>query len=100
MTMSDDKNNYELIEHHGIIGNMRTAALVSLKGVIDFLSFPRFDSPTIFASLLDKDKGGYFSIAPQMYDAVSKQLYIPGTAVLITRFFSETGIAEVTDYMP
>jgi GH15 family glucan-1,4-alpha-glucosidase len=100
MAMMDDKNDYELIEHHGIIGNMRTAALVSLKGVIDFLSFPRFDAPTVFASLLDKDKGGHFSIAPQMNDVVSRQLYIPGTAVLITRFFSETGIAEVTDYMP
>jgi len=79
---------------------MKTAALVSLNGSIDFMSFPHFDSPTIFASLLDAKKGGYFSVEPQMEEMTSKQLYIPGTAVLITRFFSESGIAEITDYMP
>jgi len=94
------KTGFEPIEHHGIIGNMRTAALVSLTGCIDFLCAPRFDSPSVFASLLDQQAGGAFTITPKMKDVVTKQLYIPFTAVLITRFFSDTGIAEITDYMP
>lgn len=92
--------SYPDIENHGIIGNMRTAALVATDGTIDFLCFPKFDSPTIFASLLDSERGGYFSIVPEMKEIKTKQLYIPGTAILITRFFSDDGIVEVTDYMP
>jgi len=91
---------YLPIEDYGIIGNMKTVALVSLEGAIDFMCFPDFDSPTIFASLLDKEKGGSFSIVPQLADCKTKQLYIPGTAILLTRFFSDDGIVEVTDYMP
>lgn len=79
---------------------MKTIALVSLQGTIDFMCFPDFDSPTIFASLLDKDKGGCFSVLPQFENFKTKQLYIPGTAVLLTRFFADEGIAELTDYMP
>ncbi|MBE7178725.1 MAG: glycoside hydrolase family 15 protein, partial [Mucilaginibacter polytrichastri] len=94
------RRTYEPIENYGIIGNLKTVALVSLKGSIDFMSFPNFDSPTVFASILDAGKGGYFSIEPQMQDYTSKQLYIPGTAVLLTRFFSDEGIAEISDYMP
>ena len=52
------------IENHGIIGDLHTAALVGMDGSIDFMSFPRFDSPTIFAALLDPEKGGHFQIAP------------------------------------
>lgn len=88
------------IEDYGIIGNMKTIAMVSLQGSIDFMCFPDFDSPTIFASLLDREKGGSFSIDPQLDAVKTKQLYIPGTAVLLTRFFSDDGIAEVTDFMP
>ncbi|MFD0766911.1 glycoside hydrolase family 15 protein [Mucilaginibacter lutimaris] len=94
------KRPYQPIENYGVIGNMQTVALVSLTGSIDFMCFPRFDSPTIFASLLDAKKGGYFSIEPQMTGVKQKQLYMPGTAILITRFFSDEGIAELTDYMP
>lgn len=95
-----DTNNYQPIENYGIIGNMKTSALVGMDGSIDFLCSPRFDSPSIFARLLDHEKGGYFSIEPQMKDMNYKQLYLPETAVLITRFFSEEGIVEITDYMP
>jgi GH15 family glucan-1,4-alpha-glucosidase len=98
--MKHTERAYQPIENYGIIGNLRTTALVSLTGSIDFMSFPRFDSPTIFASILDKDRGGYFSVEPELTDNHSKQLYIPGTAVLLTRFFSDDGIAELTDYMP
>ena len=98
--MDHIEKNYEPVENHGIIGNLQTVAMVALSGTIDFMCFPDFDSPTLFASLLDSKKGGYFSIEPELKDCHSKQLYIPDTAVLLTRFFSEDGIAEVTDYMP
>ncbi|WP_406826449.1 glycoside hydrolase family 15 protein [Pedobacter sp. KACC 23697] len=94
------KRPFQPIENYGVIGNLKTVALVSLKGSIDFLCVPKFDSPTVFASLLDSEKGGYFSVEPQLENFTSKQLYLPGTAVLLTRFFAEHGIAELSDYMP
>ncbi|RZM22477.1 MAG: glycoside hydrolase family 15 protein, partial [Pedobacter sp.] len=93
-------SGYLPIEDYGIIGNMKTVALVSLDASIDFMCFPDFDAPTVFARLLDKDNGGSFKIVPQMENCKTKQLYIPGTSVLLTRFFSDEGIAEITDYMP
>jgi GH15 family glucan-1,4-alpha-glucosidase len=98
--MKHSERTFQPIENYGIIGNLKTVALVSLTGSIDFMSFPQFDSPTIFASLLDSTKGGYFSVEPELENFNSKQLYIPGTAILLTRFFSDSGIAELTDYMP
>ncbi len=91
---------YEPIENYGIIGNLNTLALVSIRGSIDFLCFPQFDSPSVFAALLDVEKGGCFAIHPQLKDVTHKQLYLPETAILITRFFSEEGMAEITDFMP
>jgi len=93
-------NKYEPIQNYGIIGNLNTVALVSLKGSIDFMSFPRFDSPTIFTKLLDAAKGGSFSIQPAHADITYKQLYFPDSTILITRFFSNEGIAELIDFMP
>ena len=98
MSKSDEK--YLPIEDYGIIGNLQTAALVSLTGSIDFMCFMRFDSPTIFCRLLDADHGGHFSVQPLMQDMVTKQLYLPDSNILVTRFFSEEGIAEIIDYMP
>jgi GH15 family glucan-1,4-alpha-glucosidase len=94
------QDNYLPIEDYGIIGNLQTVALVSLNASIDYCCFPRFDSPSIFCKLLDAKRGGHFSITPQMSDPVSKQLYLPDTNVLVTRFFSDEGIAEIIDYMP
>ena len=94
------KQKYEPIQNYGIIGNLHTVALVSLKGSIDFMSFPRFDSPTVFTKLLDANKGGSFSIEPTHDDLNYKQLYFPDTAILITRIFSNEGIAELIDFMP
>ena len=88
------------IEDYGIIGNLHTAALISLKGSIDFMSFVRFDSPTIFCSILDSEKGGQFAICPLMSNMISKQMYIPDTNILVTRFFADEGIAELIDFMP
>ena len=91
---------YPNISDHGLIGDLQTAALVSTDGVVDWFCCPRFDSPSVFASLLDADKGGYFRIAPDRDDYVSRQLYFPDTAVLITRFLTPDGVGEVHDFMP
>jgi GH15 family glucan-1,4-alpha-glucosidase len=91
---------YERIESYGVIGNMRTAALVSTCGSIDWLCFPRFDSPSVFAALIDDRRGGRFRIAPSDESVAKKQLYWPDTNVLTTRFLSEAGVAEVDDFMP
>lgn len=100
-TKNENYNSlYEPIGNYGIIGNLHTVALVSIKGSIDFMCFTRFDSPTIFAKLLDARKGGSFSICPLMKNVDNKQLYHPNTNILISRFFAEEGIAEVIDYMP
>ncbi len=89
-----------LIEQHGLIGNMRSAALVSTDGVIDFYCFPNFDSPSVFASLLDQEKGGCFQIKPQIASMRTKQIYLSDTNILVTRFLSDKGVAEITDFMP
>jgi GH15 family glucan-1,4-alpha-glucosidase len=91
---------YQPIENYGIIGDLKTIALVGLNGSIDFMCFPDFDSPSIFASLLDKDKGGYFQICPHLQGMKLKQLYLPDTNVLLTRFLCKDGVGEITDFMP
>ncbi|WFG34193.1 glycoside hydrolase family 15 protein [Candidatus Lucifugimonas marina] len=90
---------YKRIEDYGLIGNMHTAALVGNDGSIDWLCLPFFDSPAIFNSILDDDKGGRFSISA--VDAVdNRQIYFPETNILITRFGSDHSAAQVTDFMP
>ena len=91
---------YPNIGDHGLIGDLQTAALVTTDGCIDWFCCPRFDSPSVFASLLDADKGGECRIAPDRDDYVSRQLYIPDTAILVTRFMTPDGVGEVHDFMP
>lgn len=91
---------YQPIENYGIVGDLNTIALISLHGSIDFMCFPDFDSPSIFAALLDADKGGKFMITPAFDEMKTKQLYVPDTNVLLTRFLSEDGVGEITDFMP
>ena len=91
---------YQPIENYGIIGNMRTAVLVGMNGSIDWFCCPNFDSPSVFAAILDDKKGGRFSIAPAGSGVTNKQMYWPGTNVLVTRFLSEEGVGEVIDFMP
>jgi len=93
-------NRYAPIEDYGVIGDLHTVALVGMDGSIDFLCLPYFDSPSVFAALLDADRGGRFQIAPQLDDAAHQQLYLPDTNVLLTRFLSDAGVAEVSDFMP
>ena len=91
--------SYKRIEDYGLIGNMHTAALVGNDGSIDWLCLPFFDSPAVFNSILDDEKGGRFSISA--IDAVdNRQIYFPETNVLITRFGSDHSAAQVTDFMP
>jgi GH15 family glucan-1,4-alpha-glucosidase len=89
-----------LIERHGVIGNMQSAALVSTGADIDFYCLPDFDSPSVFAGLLDSKRGGHFSIEPVKGNWRTKQQYLPDTNILVTRFLSDDGIAEITDLMP
>jgi GH15 family glucan-1,4-alpha-glucosidase len=96
----DNDSDYQPIENYGIIGDLNTVALVGLNGSVDFLCLPDFDSPTVFAALLDKNKGGYFKIRPVQTGVKLKQLYLPDTNVLLTRFLSAEGVGELTDFMP
>ncbi|MFD4431622.1 trehalase-like domain-containing protein [Nocardia sp. NPDC058497] len=88
------------MDEHGIVGDLQTAALVSAAGTIDWWCAPRFDSPSVFASLLDSEKGGHCSIAVDTTAAGTvRQLYLPDTAVLVTRFSGPDGVGEVADFM-
>src|SRR5258707_445687 len=92
--------SYQPIENYGIIGNMRTAALVGMNGSIDWYCSPHFDSPSVFGAILDDEKGGRFKIAPVAEQLKSRQFYWPSTNILVTRFLHEDGIAELEDFMP
>ena len=85
--------------NYGIVGNCRSAALVSAKGSMEWLCLPHFDSSSVFGKLLDSDKGGSFEIIPQSVRETS-QFYIPRTNILVTRFNCMDGIFEVHDFMP
>ncbi|MFJ6755963.1 glycoside hydrolase family 15 protein [Streptomyces sp. NPDC091273] len=102
---------YPPIAEHGLIGDLQTCALVSSEGVLNWFCSPRFDSPSIFASLLDDSRGGYFAItadvlpvsddeSPGTAEVVNQQLYMADTAVLMTRFLTPEGVGEVIDFMP
>ena len=93
-------SKYPLIADHGLIGNLQTAALVTIDGTIDWFCAPRFDSPSIFGCLLDHDHGGHFRIRPTVDVFNQQQLYYPDTAILVTRFLTEAGVGEVVDFMP
>ncbi|MEU6985890.1 glycoside hydrolase family 15 protein [Streptomyces sp. NPDC046324] len=93
-------DEFPLIEDHGLIGDLQTAALVTTDATIDWFCCPRFDSPSVFGALLDRTKGGHFTVRPAAGTYTTKQLYHPDTAVLVTRFMTEAGAGEVVDFMP
>src|SRR5262245_16449088 len=93
------RSGYLPIADHGIIGDLHSVALVGTEGTIDWYCPQRFDAPSVFGSLLDKDKGGFYRIAPAGDDWTSTQFYFPDTNVLVTRFLSPSGVAEVIDFM-
>ncbi|WP_281286718.1 glycoside hydrolase family 15 protein [Catellatospora sichuanensis] len=94
-----EAGRYLAIADHGLIGDMRSVALVGVNGTIDWYCCPRFDSPSVFASLLDADRGGRFELAAAV-PAQTKQFYFPDTNVLITRFYAYDGVGEIQDFMP
>src|SRR5215213_1210463 len=91
----EDTTGYQPIENYGIIGDLHSVALVGMDGAIDWLCLPRFDSPSVFAAILDDKKGGRFKIAPIGDGVRCKQFYWPDTNVLVTRFFTPDGVGEV-----
>lgn len=91
---------YKPIGDYGVIGDLHTVALVGRDGSIDFLCLPSFDSPSVFAALVDAERGGRFELAPVLDRAARRQIYLPDTNVLLTRFLDDAGIAEVSDFMP
>src|SRR5262245_62286383 len=93
-------SRYAPIGEYGVIGDLHTVALVGMDASIDFLCLPYFDSPSVFAALVDSERGGRFQIAPLLGSAARKQLYLPDTNVLLTRFLDDSGVAEVSDFMP
>ena len=90
---------YLPIAEHGLIGDLRSVALVGTNGTIDWYCCPSFDAPSIFGAILDAERGGCFELAASV-PARTKQFYFPDTNVLITRFFTEDGVGEVQDFMP
>ncbi|MFE2264384.1 glycoside hydrolase family 15 protein [Streptomyces griseosporeus] len=90
---------YLRVAEHGLIGDLRTVALVGTDGTIDWYCCPSFDAPSVFAAILDAERGGCFELAADG-PARTKQFYFPDTNVLITRFFTEEGVGEVQDFMP
>src|SRR5262245_33136179 len=92
--------SYTPIADYGVIGNLLTAALVSRSGSIDWFCYPHFDSPSVFAALLDREKGGRFIIEDTLEDVTCKQFYWPDSNVLVTRFLAADGVGEVIDFMP
>ena len=92
-------HRYTSLNDYGIIGNLETVALVGSDGSIDWCCLPSFDSPSVFGALLDHDRGGRFQVCP-VEEGTRKQLYLPDTNVLITRFLTRHGVGEVTDFMP
>ncbi|GLP77891.1 glucoamylase [Mycobacterium antarcticum] len=95
--MPDD---WPAIADHGMIGDLRTCALVGTDGTIDWFCAPRFDSPSVFGAILDTEHGGSWRLAPNGPISRTQQFYFPDTAVLITRFLTPDGVAEVHDFMP
>ncbi len=93
-------HDYLPISEHGVIGDLHSVALVGTDGTIDWYCCPRFDSPSVFGSILDREQGGYYRIAPARDGWTAKQLYLPETNVLITRFLTNEGVGEVADFMP
>ncbi|GAB2835284.1 hypothetical protein GCM10022221_37850 [Actinocorallia aurea] len=85
---------------HGMVGDLQTAALIARDGTVDWWCTPRFDSPGVFASLLDLRKGGHWSLEAPEEGGTVRQLHLPDTAILLTRFMGPGGVGEVGDFMP
>ncbi|MFJ2158207.1 glycoside hydrolase family 15 protein [Streptomyces sp. NPDC087856] len=93
-------DDYPPIADHGLVGDLQTAALIAADGTVDWWCTPRFDSPSVFASLLDSDRGGHCRLTADVEEEVTvRQLYLAGTAILVTRYMAPDGVGEVVDFM-
>src|SRR5258705_5898793 len=92
--------SFEPIENYGVIGNMRSIALVGVNGSIDFLCYPNFDSPTVFAALLDDERGGWFQIQPQLRGRRIREMHLSVPNKLVPRFLVDEGVGAVNAYIP
>lgn len=101
MTTSQASNDssHTPIEDYGVIGDLKTAALVGNRGSLDFLCYPEFDSPSVFCANTDAENGGRFQIEPLLEETRETHLYLPDTNVLLNRFLSEDGVAEISNFM-
>lgn len=97
---ADHLQNYLPIEEYGLIGDMRSVALVGTNGSIDWFCYPYIDSPSVFGRILDYEHGGYFRIYSTEPKTKVKQMYWPDTNILITRFLNDQGVCELIDFMP
>jgi len=95
---AEGRTRHAPIEDQGVIGDLQTAALVSTEGDIEWLCLPRFDSPSVFAALLDDERGGRFSVRCAGATR-TKQMYLPDSNILVTRFLGESSVGEVVDFM-
>jgi GH15 family glucan-1,4-alpha-glucosidase len=100
VAVAGEDDGYLPIAEHGLVGDLHTVALVGTNGTIDWYCCPAFDAPSVFGAILDKDRGGFYSLHPTGDEWTSRQLYFPDTNVLITRFFTPGGVGEVQDFMP
>ncbi|MCI2419306.1 glycoside hydrolase family 15 protein [Saccharopolyspora sp. K220] len=100
MTDEGHATGFAPIAEHGVIGDMRTAALVATDGAIDWFCCPQFDSPSVFGSIVGADRGGSWKIAPESHVDSHQQFYVPDSNVLITRFLTDDGVVEIHDFMP
>ncbi|MGI3780823.1 MAG: glycoside hydrolase family 15 protein, partial [Janthinobacterium lividum] len=100
MTDQDVLTPPPTISEHGMIGDLRTAALVATDGSIDWFCAGRFDSPSVFARILDTDRGGSWDLAPTDSGVRTHQTYLPDSNILNTRFLADQGMVEVHDFMP
>lgn len=93
-------DDYPPIADHGLVGDLQTAALIAADGTVDWWCTPRFDSPSVFASLLDSDRGGHCRLTADVEEEVTvRQLYLADTAILVTRYMAPDGVGEVVDFM-
>src|SRR4051812_39292375 len=95
-----DASRFRRIEDHAILGDLHTVALVAFDGTIDFLCAPHFDSPSVFAALLDPERGGHFALTAAFDAPTHTQLYLPDTNVVLTRCLHDDGVGELSDFMP
>ena len=96
----EDLLQYKNISDYGLVGDLRTSALIGIDGSIDWLCLPRFDSPSVFGAILDRSKGGRFRICPAAEKFASTQYYEPSTNILVTDFHTDAAQLRLTDFMP